>query len=616
MQLDATPDTGATDAIRRHRIWQSPLLALLILVSGLSLSFMLASNAAQQARDRTQDRFQSTVQQTTRVIQEKIDRFSLLMMAGRGLILNNTSASSAEINTRWHRMFDSYQVDYADLGVVGLSFTRYIAPHERDAFVDDFNSQTKRTLNIFPPPADNQPSLAVLHLVPKDIEGRMLGYDLMGEERRRQAVLEAMRTGQMVLSRPLSLLPTDINSLDYLQMLPVRTEETATGRFLGVVTIGFSMSLLINSSLEDLATPMRVQLVDTRESLTRPLFDTHPKLDQTIHPLMLTRVLKIGKHSLTLQVTSLDPGAAAAFQRRYDAAILTSGVSLTLMLTLVAMFFIITRQQALLLSRKMAARADEIHHRYKSLFAQSPEAIVVHVNGRVELANDHAARLFGCDSPTELYQRPITELIHPGSLELVERRRALLNQNSPLEPAEQRLVRIDGQPFMAEVSSSLINYQGQKGIQVVFRDISAEKLQRLEARIANILIEHGLDALMVTDNEGRIELVNPAFQRLTGYTAKNVLGRTPDLLNAGHHDSDFFYQLWNALKGSGLWRGDIINRSKEGRIYIQETDIHALRNENQEIIHFVCLMRDVTDQRNGFEQIYDQRVDSEPPPFS
>lgn len=121
---------------------------------------------------------------------------------------------------------------------------------------------------------------------------------------------------------------------------------------------------------------------------------------------------------------------------------------------------------------------------------------------------------------------------------------------------------------------------------------------------------------MVTDNEGRIELVNPAFQRLTGYTAKNVIGRTPDLLNAGHHDSDFFYQLWNALKGSGLWRGDIINRSKEGRIYIQETDIHALRNENQEIIHFVCLMRDVTEQRNGFEQIYDQLADTEPPPFS
>ncbi len=609
MQLDAKLDESAMEQTGRHRIWQSPLLAILILVFGLSLSFHLATKVAEQSRERLLDRFQATVQQTSRIIKEKTDRFSLMMMTGRGLILNNSSLPPAEINARWHRMFDSFQLDYGELGVVGLSFTRFIAAHERDAFVADFNRHNSRTLNIFPPPADKQPSLAVLHLVPKSIEGRMLGYDLMSEEKRRQAILETMRTGQIVLSRPLSLLPTDINSLDYLLILPVRT--TADGdseRFLGVVTIGFSMSLLVKSSLEDLPTPMRIQLIDTRESLDAPSFDTHPTLGIPESPLNLSRPLNIGKHPLTLKISSLDPGANATFSRRYDMAILTSGISITLMLTLLSIFFITTRQQALQLSQKMAARAEEMYQRYKSLFAQSPEAIVVHVNGRIELANLHAAHLFGCHSPEELRHRPITELVHPSSMDFVQRRRSMLNMNSPLEPAEQLLVRINGQPFMAEVSSSLINYHGQKAIQVVFRDITAEKQQRLEARIANILIEHGQDALMVTDSKGQIELVNPAFQQLTGYPSKNVIGRTPDLLNAGHHSSDFFYQLWSSAKSNGFWRGDIINRRRNGQLYIQETEIHALRNEEQTITHFVCLMRDVTTERNDLDALYEQSL--------
>lgn len=602
MQRDATLDDGTGDNTQRHRIWQSPLLAIFILISGLSLSFYLAQEAAQQSRERMQDRFQATVQQTTRVIQEKIDRFSLLMMAGRGLILNNQFLSSPEINVRWHRMFDSFDVDYGNLGVVGLSFTRFIPAHERDRFVSDFNRYDIRTLKIFPPPKDNQPSLVVMHLVPQNVEGRMLGYDLMSEEKRRQAVLESMRTRQMVLSRPLSLLPTDINSLDYLQILPVRTgEDKATERFLGVVTIGFSMSMLVNSSLADLSTPMRLQLIDTRESLDQPSFDTHPQLGKNNSLLTLTTILNIGKHSLTLRISSLDPRANAAFMRHHDTAILTAGISITLMLTLISMFFIITRQQALHLSQQMAARAEEMYHRYRALFIQSPEAIVVHLDGKVELANQHAARLFGCASPDELYHRPISELVHPCSLEFVKRRRTALIEGSSLDPAEQWLVRTNGHPFLAEVTSSLINYQGHEAIQVVFRDISTEKHQRLDAKMTRIVFEHCQDALLVTDATGRIETVNPAFEALTGYSEKNVIGRTPDLLNAGYHNSDFFYQLWSSITGTGLWHGDIINRTRSGRLYIQETDIHALYNDEQEATHFVCLMRDVTDARNSFE---------------
>lgn len=587
-----------------RRLLFSPLPALLVLLIGLAISSYLATDAAQRNRERTFDRFKATAQQTTRVMQEKIDRFSLLLMAGRGLILNNQPLPWAALNTRWHRMFDSYGLDYAELGIVGLSFTRHLPAHEREAFVTAFNREGERPLEIFPPARSNQPSLVVMHLVPRDIERRMLGYDLMSEQQRRQAVLEAMRSGQMVLSPPLSLLPTDINSLDYLQMLPVRSlSDGQPERFLGLITIGFSMSRLISDSLDGLSTPLRIRLFDPRESLQQAVFDSHPQQDNEPEPLSLTRELVIGQQALTLRLSSLDPAANASLARRFDTAVLTTGLSITLLLSLALLFFILTRRQALLLSQRMAARAEEMHQRYRTLFSQSPEAIVVHVDGRVELANRHAAKLFGYPEADDLLQRPITELVHPDSMELVQRRRAELRQGVPLEPIEEMLVRANGQPFAAEVSSSLINFDGREAVQVIFRDISDEKRQRLEGRIAGLLLEATSEAVMVTDAEGRIELVNPAFQRLTGYSEKAALGRRPDLLNAGHHSSEFFYGLWSSVQQKGYWSGDIINRHRDGRLYIQQTSIHALRNDDGRITHFVGLMRDVTRERESFEPL-------------
>ncbi|MBV0932100.1 CHASE domain-containing protein [Marinobacterium weihaiense] len=596
--LQPINDEGLPDTRMRH----SPFFATLTLITGLIISFHLASTTAEQERARAQDRFQTLTQQTTQVIQEKLDRFTLLMSAGRGLVLNNADLPPDALNKRWHQMFESFDIDLANFSLVGLSFTRYLDAQNRDRFTASINQGNDSAFNIFPPPPANQPSLVVMHLVPASIEGRMRGYDLMSETKRREAATAAIRSHQPVLSRPLSLLPTDIHSLDYLQLLPVIDQTRPQDRFLGVVTIGFSMGTLVQSSLDNLQAPLRIQVIDPRESLQQASYDTHPQHSPPDAELMQTSELTIAGQSIQLRFANLDPDTSLMLTRQHDSATLISGISITLMLTLMLMFYIIARHQALQVSRRMASRAEEMYQRYRTLFVQSPEAIVVHVDGCVEMANPNAARLMGCTSPQELINRPVSELVHPDSQKAFQRRRHALHQGAQLEPTEQKLVRINGQAFTAEVSSSIINYKGQKAVQVMFRDISTEKRQRLEARIARVIAYNSSDAIMVTDAHGAIELVNPAFQAMTGYIEANVQGRTPDLLNSGQHDSAFFFELWSSLQERGHWSGDIINRTRDGRLYIQQTDIHALHDEHNQITHFVCLMSDVTEARNSLEQ--------------
>ncbi|MGE4417466.1 MAG: PAS domain S-box protein [Marinobacterium sp.] len=594
MDKDTLPKQNKTPFQYRLRQLGLPVA---IFIVGTVLSLNLAKHEANRQRLELEDRFKATVQQTTRVLQEKVDRFTLLMKAGRGLVLNHPDTPTLQLNRRWHQMFDSYEMRYSDFGIIGLSYTRYIAPDERQAFVDRFNQDSPRKLTIFPPPAPNQPSFLVMHLTPAAVESRMLGYDIYNGDSRRKAALQAMTSGTMSATQPLSLLPTDINSLDYLLLLPVQTNAA----FLGWVTLGFSMSQLVQESLNDLTNPLRIQLIDPRQGSQSISYDSHPELGQPEPSLQHAASLTLAGQEIHLQISPLDPDLHREASSQYHDPTLISGLSLTLLVASLLLFFIQARHQALRLSNHMAARADEMYKRYRTLFTQSPEAIVVHVNGVVELANEHAAALFGCNSPDELLQLSIDTLVHPDSLSFVRDRGAALERGEALKPAEQKLMRLDGSTFEAEVSSTMIQYRGKQAIQVMFRDITSDKAQRQESRIAQAVFRHSHDAIMVTDGRGRIELVNAAFQKLTGYAPAAMTGRNVSVLNSGHHDSSFFHRMWMALIDTGEWSGDIVNRTREGRLYIQETNITAVKDEQQQTQHYVCLMRDVTEQRRGLD---------------
>lgn len=150
-------------------------------------------------------------------------------------------------------------------------------------------------------------------------------------------------------------------------------------------------------------------------------------------------------------------------------------------------------------------------------------------------------------------------------------------------------------------TSSLIDYHQEQVIQVVLRDITMEKQQRYLSGIAQAAFQYSHDAIMVTDPQGGIELVNKAFHQLTGYSPREAIGRSASILNSGQHDSAFFFRMWKALNEAGEWTGDIVNRKRHGELYIQETLITTVKDCEGRIRHFVCLMRDVTEKRSGFD---------------
>jgi sigma-B regulation protein RsbU (phosphoserine phosphatase) len=131
-----------------------------------------------------------------------------------------------------------------------------------------------------------------------------------------------------------------------------------------------------------------------------------------------------------------------------------------------------------------------------------------------------------------------------------------------------------------------------------------KQLQQLHGRYDRLIraVEQTADSVLITNRQGVIEYVNPAFEETAGYSANEVLGRTPSLLKSGLHDEQFYKKLWALLLAGKPFRGIIINRKKSGQLYWSAQTISSMKDENGEITHFVSVLKDMTELRKQQEQ--------------
>jgi PAS domain S-box-containing protein len=116
-------------------------------------------------------------------------------------------------------------------------------------------------------------------------------------------------------------------------------------------------------------------------------------------------------------------------------------------------------------------------------------------------------------------------------------------------------------------------------------------------------LETAANAIVITDRAGAIMWINPAFSALTGYSAEEVIGQNPRLLKSGAHDQAFYKHLWGTIFRGVTWRGEFINRRKDGSLYHDEHTITPVRSRDGHITHFVAIMQDVTERKRAEEEI-------------
>ncbi|NKQ35529.1 MAG: PAS domain S-box protein [Chloroflexi bacterium] len=144
------------------------------------------------------------------------------------------------------------------------------------------------------------------------------------------------------------------------------------------------------------------------------------------------------------------------------------------------------------------------------------------------------------------------------------------------------------------------NISDRKHMEERLREVETEQRKLSRA------VEQSSSTIVITDVEGTIEYVNPAFTRITGYTAAEAIGQNPRILKSGHHPPEFYREMWRTLLRGDVWRGELVNKKKNGELYWESAVITPVKDQDGVITHYLTIKNDVTEQKIMGRQIREQ----------
>ncbi len=128
----------------------------------------------------------------------------------------------------------------------------------------------------------------------------------------------------------------------------------------------------------------------------------------------------------------------------------------------------------------------------------------------------------------------------------------------------------------------------------ITRDITKRKRIEEALRKLSTAVEQGPAGIIITDKEGAIEYVNPEFERVTGYSRQEVLGRNPRILKSGHMPPETYTDLWRTIMRGEIWRGELRNKKKDGTLYWELASICPIKNSAGEVTHFIAIKENIS----------------------
>jgi two-component system sensor histidine kinase NreB len=254
------------------------------------------------------------------------------------------------------------------------------------------------------------------------------------------------------------------------------------------------------------------------------------------------------------------------------------------------------------------------HHDEIAQPAQRVRALLEHTSDGLVLfdremnfvyASAVTARMLGVTND-QLTGRSAFDFIHPGDRQGIESWfTALAATPRGFSAASFRIQPPDGPCRSIEAeASNLLDDPDVGAIVGKYRDVTEaraadEAMRRIRDELGRLsrAIEQTADSVFVTDRDGVIEYVNPAFELMTGYARDEVVGRTPRILQSGLQPPRFYTTLWTTIMSGEVFRTVITNKRKDGRLYDEDQTITPIRDEAGVITHFVSTGRDITQRR-------------------
>ena len=249
----------------------------------------------------------------------------------------------------------------------------------------------------------------------------------------------------------------------------------------------------------------------------------------------------------------------------------------------------------------------ESEERYRTFFEGSKDPIsLTSIDGKFEDVNDEFVKLFGYEKDEILAGNVKSLYRNPADREKFQE---IIESAGFIRDYELTLIKRDGSEIQCLVTSSVRRDEDDNiiGYQGIIRDMSESIKADAELRKLSNAVEQAAEMILITDNNGIIQYVNPECEIITGYKKSEVIGKTPRIHKSGRHSDEFYKKMWAMILAGDTYRGLLINKKKNGDIYYEEKIISPLKDDDGNITHFVSNGRDITKRINAQKKIEEQR---------
>jgi len=222
---------------------------------------------------------------------------------------------------------------------------------------------------------------------------------------------------------------------------------------------------------------------------------------------------------------------------------------------------------------------------------------------KVNQVNQATLKLFGATEQSGFLQQ-IHRVFGPNAIEVFINSLCAIWNGRKSFSSEAEYIRVDGTSFTAIISFQIpVNRENFKCIPVSIIDITERKNAEEKLRLSAKVFNETHEGIIITDEQGIIVEVNPAFCEITGYSSEEAIGQNPSILNSGKQSPEFYQELWQILKEQKHWQGEIWNRKKSGQLYAELLSISPILDEEGKVLHHVGIFTDITHSKKQQETL-------------
>ncbi|MBI5686678.1 MAG: PAS domain S-box protein [Verrucomicrobia bacterium] len=246
-------------------------------------------------------------------------------------------------------------------------------------------------------------------------------------------------------------------------------------------------------------------------------------------------------------------------------------------------------------SEEALRNAEALYH---SLVENLPQCVFrKDLAGRMTFADRHHCQMLG--KPLEEVLGKTDADFYPAELADKYRRddEWVVRSGETFETIERNCLPNGEERFVNVVKTPLRDADGQVvGVQGVYWDVTErQRAEQERVRLATA-VEQAAESIVITDANGIIQYVNPAFEQISGYSRQEAVGQNPRVLKSGKHSPEFYKEVWDTLLRGEVWHGHFINKKKDGTFFEEDATITPVRDSAGHIANYIAVKRDVTQE--------------------